>query len=40
VLDDGCTAERTHPEVCVRITDGTIPELVDTFSGTCPPFMP
>jgi len=32
LLEDGCTAERTLPIVCVTVADdGTVPPLVDTF---------
>lgn len=33
---DGCTAERSLPVVCVRVTsDGSYPALADTFAK-CP----
>jgi hypothetical protein len=35
ILDNGCTAERTRPEVCVELEDATIPPLVDDFEP-CP----
>ncbi len=36
VVDDGCTAARTHPIVCVDVAQGgTVGSLEDTFA-TCP----
>jgi hypothetical protein len=34
VSDDGCGLDRTHPIVCVLVSDdGSIPDLVDPFAG-------
>jgi hypothetical protein len=33
LVEDGCTMERTVPQVCVRVEDdGTVPALTDTFA--------
>lgn len=37
ILDNGCMPARTHPEVCVRLTEAAIPPLVDTFTGCTNP---
>lgn len=37
LIENGCTAERTLPIVCVHVAhDGTVPPLVDTFAPCVP----